>query len=128
IFVADFTAATCIDLMDAMPSLARFAAPQRANPLWRVVRPPEAEVYVDPATGDVCLRKIDNHEYLGSFARNWIIPLGFHPFQFGMAPQMPRLRCGKVIVQRRAWVVTVEELGRGNYAGVSRDLVLAVER
>ena len=41
---------------------------------------------------------------------------------------MPRLRCGKVIVQRRTWVVRREELGTGNYNGVSRDLVLAVER
>ena len=41
---------------------------------------------------------------------------------------MPRLRCGKVIVQRRAWVLGLEELGAGDYTGVSRDLVLAVER
>jgi len=74
------------------------------------------------------LRKRGSHEYLGSFARNWIIPLGFHPFQFGMAPHMPRLRCGKVIVQRRTWVVTQEELPKGDYTGVSRDLVLSVER
>ena len=41
---------------------------------------------------------------------------------------MPRLRCGRVIVQRRSWIVTVEELPPGNYTGISRDLVLAVER
>jgi hypothetical protein len=128
IYVADFTAATCVDLMDAMPNLAWFVAPQRANPHWRVVSPTDAEVYVDLGTGDVCLRQIENRQYLGSFARNWIISLGFHPFQFGMAPQMPRLRCGKIIVQRRAWVVTAEEFGRGNYAGISPDLVLAIER
>jgi hypothetical protein len=38
------------------------------------------------------------------------------------------LRCGKIVVQRRAWVVTQEELPKGNFAGVSRDLVLAIER
>ena len=41
---------------------------------------------------------------------------------------MPRLRCGRVIVQRRSWTVTLEELGPGNYTGISRDLLLAVER
>jgi hypothetical protein len=128
IHVADFTAATCVELMSAMPDLAWFVAPQRANPQWRIVRPENAEVYVDCGTGDVRLRETDSHQYLGSFARNWIISLGFHPFQFGMTSQMPRLRCGKIIVQRRAWVVTAEEFGRGNYAGISPDLVLAIER
>ena len=41
---------------------------------------------------------------------------------------MPRLRCGRVIVQRRSWTVRFEELGPGDYTGVSRDLVIAVER
>jgi len=128
LYVADFTAHTSVHLFDALPGLTNFVAPQRSNPRWRTIAPAESEVYVDEATGDVCLRRIDNREYLGSFARAWTIPLGFHPFQFGMAPQMPRLRCGKVIVQRRTWVVRREELGTGNYNGVSRDLVLAVER
>jgi hypothetical protein len=125
---ADFTAHTAVRLFDALPDFSNFVAPQRGNPKWRTVLPSQAEVYVDPESGDVCLRRMDNREYLGSFARNWIIPLGFHPFQFGMAPQTPRLRCGKVIVQRRTWTVTVEELGKGDFTGVSRDLVLAVER
>jgi hypothetical protein len=127
-FAADFTSHTTVRLFDALPELSNFVAPQRGNPEWRTVPPSEAEVYVDPGSGDVCLRRTDNHEYLGSFARAWIIPLGFHPFQFGVAPQTPRLRCGKVIVQRRAWMVTVDEIPPGKYTGVSRDLVLAVER
>jgi hypothetical protein len=57
-----------------------------------------------------------------------VIPLGFHPFLFGMAPHLPRLRCGRVIVQRRAWTITLEELGGGDFTGLSRDLLLAVER
>jgi len=75
---------------------------------------------------DVALRA--SGQYLGSFARNWIIPLGFHPFQFGLAPQTPRLRCGRVIVQRRSWTVSSEEMGGGNFSGLSPELVLAVER
>jgi hypothetical protein len=127
-YAADFTSHTTVRLFDALPDLSYFVAPQRGNPDWRSVPPSQAEVYVDPESGDVCLRRIDSHEYLGSFARNWIIPLGFHPFQFGIAPHTPRLRCGKVIVQRRSWTVTLDELGKGDFTGVSKDLVLAVER
>lgn len=127
-FAADFTATTAVRIFDALPLLNYFVAPQRANSRWQVIPPSETEVYVDERNGDVALRKRGSHEYLGSFARNWVIPLGFHPFQFGMAPHMPRLRCGKVIVQRRTWVVTQEELPKGDYTGVSRDLVLSIER
>jgi hypothetical protein len=127
-FAADFTSHTTVRIFDALPEFSNFVAPLRGNPKWRTVAPSDAEVYVDPTNGDVCLRKIDNHEFLGSFARAWLIPLGFHPFQFGMTPHMPRLRCGRVIVQRRSWTISHEGLGPGNYTGVSRDLVLAMER
>jgi hypothetical protein len=127
-FAADFTSHTTVRLFDALPDFSNFVAPQRGNPKWRTVAPGEAEVYVDGTSGDVCVRKIGSHEHLGSFARAWLIPLGFHPFQFSMEPHMPRLRCGRVIVQRRSWTVAHEELGPGNYTGVSRDLVLAMEQ
>jgi len=127
-FAADFTAHTTVRLFDALPELSNFVAPQRANPNWRKIPPTDAEVYIDETTGDVCVRKIDNHEHLGSFARAWLIPLGFHPFQFGVAPHTPRLRCGKVIVQRRSWTVRAEELIPGNYTGVSCNLVLAIAK
>ena len=32
------------------------------------------------------------------------------------------------MVQRRSWTVTLEELGTGDFTGVSHDLMLAVER
>jgi hypothetical protein len=127
-FAADFTAHTTVRLFDALPTLSNFVAEQRANPKWKKVSPAEAEVYLDAETGDVAVRKIDNHEHLGSFARAWLIPLGFHPFQFGMAPHTPRLRCGKVIVQRQTWTISANELPPGNYSGVSSDLVIAVEK
>jgi hypothetical protein len=111
-----------------MPDETYFVAPQRGDPRWKIIPPAEIEVYVDDKNGDVCLRTLGSHKYLGSFARAWVIPLGFHPFHFGRAPHMPRLRCGRVIVQRRSWTVTFEELGPGDYTGVSRDLVVAVER
>jgi hypothetical protein len=127
-FAADFTSHTTVRIFDALPEFSNFVAPQRGNPKWRTVAPGDAEVYVDETSGDVCVRKIGSREHLGSLARAWLIPLGFHPFQFGMSPHMPRLRCGRVIVQRRSWTVTHEELGPGDYTGISRDLVLAVER
>ncbi len=127
-FAADFTAHTTVHLFDALPELSNFVAPQRANPKWKTILPADAEVYIDETTGDVGVRKIDNHEHLGSFARAWVIPLGFHPFQFGMAPHTPRLRCGKVVVQRQTWTVKADDLIPGKYTGVSSQLVLAVEK
>ena len=124
-FAADFTAHTTVRIFNALPEQAVFASPQRGNPGWHSVLPAQAEVFIDQ-DGDVALRA--NGRYLGSFARNWIIPLGFHPFQFGLAPHTPRLRCGRVIVQRRSWSVSSEEMGGGNFAGLSRELVLATER
>jgi hypothetical protein len=124
-FAADFTAHTTVRVFDALPEHTVFVSSQRAKPGWRYVPPSEAEVFVDEE-GDVALRHGD--EYLGSFARNWVIPLGFHPFLFTIAPHTPRLRCGRVIVQRRAWSVSADELGGGDFSGVSRDLVIAIER
>lgn len=126
-FAADFTATTTVRFFDALPDLTWFVAPQRGNQKWQTVAPSKAEVYVD-AGGDVCLRRADDHYHLGSFARNWIIPLGFHPFFFSCGKHTPRLRCGKVIVQRRSWTISAQELMPGDYTGVSRDLVLAVEK
>ena len=127
-FAADFTSHTTVRLFDAMPDLANFVAPERANPSWRTVRPADAEVFVDRQSGDVCLRNAHSGEYLGSFARAWIIPLGFHPFQFGGGSFTPRLRCGRVVVQRRTWTVQQTELAIGDFRGVSRDLAVAVEQ
>jgi hypothetical protein len=127
-FAADFTAATAVRMLDAVPELTNFVAPERGDPRWRIIPPSEIEVYLNDKNGDVALRRRGSKEYLGSFARAWVIPLGFHPFHFGRAPHMPRLRCGRVVVQRRSWTVTLEELGAGDYTGVSRDLILAVER
>lgn len=124
---ADFTAHTTVRQMDVIPDLITFAAPQRAKETWRSVQPSDAEVFVDE-NGDVGVRIRSSREYLGSFARAWVIPLGFHPFLFARPPHTPRLRCGKVIVQRESWTVTMEEWPPGNYTGVSPNLVTAIER
>ncbi len=127
-FAADFTAHTTVRVFDALPQSSVFVSRQRAHPDWRCIPPSEVEVFIDEKSGDVALHQRGTKEYLGSFARNWVIPLGFHPFQFGLSPHMPRLRCGKVIVQRRAWTVSAGELGTGDFSGISRALVIAVEK
>lgn len=127
-FAADFASHTTIRIFDALPQLAHFVAPQRGCPNWRTTRPADAEVFIDETNGDVAIRNASSREFLGSFARAWLIPLGFHPFQFGVAPHTPRLRCGNVIVQRRAWTIRQEELAPGDFTGLSRHLVLAIEQ
>lgn len=127
-FAADFTSATAVRVLDAIPDGTSYVASQRGNPRWRIIPPAEIEVYVDERNGDVGLRMRRSREYLGSFARAWVIPLGFHPFHLGRAPHMPRLRCGNIVVQRRSWAVGLGELIPGNYAGVSSRLVLAIEK
>jgi hypothetical protein len=87
-FAADFTAATAVRILDAMPSRMSFVAAQRGDPRWRVISPAEIEVFIDSANGDVRLRMRESYEDLGSFARAWVIPLGFHPFHFGRAASL----------------------------------------
>jgi hypothetical protein len=125
---ADFTAHTTVRQFDVIPELSYFVAPRRGKPDWQIIPTAETEVFINEENGDVALRKRGSREYLGSFSRYWIIPLGFHPFYFGRAPHMPRLRCGRVIVQRESWTVTASELCGGNFTGVSPDLVIAIEQ
>ena len=125
---ADFTATTTVRLFAALPEMNYFVASQRGHPEWKTIPPAETEVFINEENGDVGLRRRGSHEYLGSFARAWLIPLGFHPFNFSLGRLTPRLRCGKVIVQRRSWTVELDELSGGDFTGVSRDLVAAVER
>jgi hypothetical protein len=125
---ADFTATTAAQFCEALPDLTYFVAPERGHLHWQVIPPAETEVFINEQNHDIGLRRRGSHEYLGSFARAWIMPLGFHPFNFSLGRHTPRLRCGKIIVQRRAWTIGLEELSGGDFTGVSRDLVVAVER
>jgi hypothetical protein len=126
-FATDFTATTTVRF-DALADVTKFVSPQRAMSKWQSFPPAEAEVFIDSDTGDVGVRTRQTREYLGSFARGWVIPLGFHPFSFSLGQHTPRLLCGKVVVQRRSWTVTLQELGKGDFTGISRDLVVAIER
>ena len=127
-YAADFTATTTVQQFDSLGEMVNFVAPERSQPGWKTFAPSEVNVVVDADSGDVGLRSRADAEYLGSFARSWLIPLGFHPFLFSLPPHTPRLRCGKVIVQRRSWTVTLAEFPAGKISGVSRELVVAIER
>jgi hypothetical protein len=127
LFAADLTSHTTVRVFDALPDLSYFVAPQRGNPKWNTIAPGDAEVYFDSETEDLRVRETASKKDLGSFARAWVIPLGFHPFQFGLAPHTPRLRCGRAVVQRETWTVRADEMPQGSYKGLSADLVRAVE-
>ncbi len=126
-FATDFTATTTVRF-DALPRATNFVAPQRSAGNWQTFHPAATEVFIDDQTGDVGVRTRGSRQYLGSFARGWVIPLGFHPFFFSLGKHTPRLTCGKVVVQRRSWTVALAELGPGDFTGVSRDLVVALEK
>jgi hypothetical protein len=127
LFAADLTSHTTVRIFDALPDLSYFVASQRGNPKWNTIAPGDAEVYVDKETQVVRVRETASGKDLGSFARAWVIPLGFHPFQFGLAPHTPRLRCGRAVVQRQTWTVRADEMPQGSYKGLSPDLVRAME-
>ncbi len=126
-FAADFTSHTTVRMFDGLPEQTYFVADGRGDPHWPTIAPAEVEVFVDETSGDVGLRERGSGKFLGSFARAWLIPLGFHPFAFSRAPHLPRLRCGKTIVQRRSWTVTLEEMRAPTGTGVTTDLITATE-
>ena len=82
IFAADFTATTTVRLLTACRTARTSWPSSAAIPKWRVIPPAEVEVFIDEQNGDVRLRTRATREDLGSFARAWTIPLGFHPFSF----------------------------------------------
>lgn len=125
-FAADFTATTAVRL-DAIARAVKFVALERSVGDWETFRPAETEVFITE-DGDVAVRTRDSRRDLGSFARGWVIPLGFHPFSFSLGAHTPRLLCDKVVVQREAWTISLDELEGGDFTGVSRDLVIAVEK
>ncbi len=93
------------DFLTACPIAPTSWPPSAAIPSWRAIPPAELEVFINEQNGDVRLRTRATGEDLGSFARAWTIPLGFHPFSFSLGAHTPRLRCGKIVVQRETWTV-----------------------
>lgn len=123
----DLATHVTVRLFDAMPAQTVFCGPQRPDPSWRTIAPTELEVVAHPDEHDLRLRHIASGQDLGSLVRHGLLFFGFHPFVLGRDGHTPRLRLGRVIVQREMWHVDAEELG-GPFEGVSPSLVVAVER
>jgi Lantibiotic dehydratase, N terminus len=101
--------------------------PERLGARRRVV--PPADAIVVAVDGE--LRVHARGEDLGALVAMWDMPfaLGIHPFvvRAGARRQLPRLRIGRTILQRRQWTIGVAELA-GSYAGISPALLGAVDR
>ncbi len=102
-----------------------YVGPSAMSPRWAAVRPADAAVVV-AADGDVRVRA--GGRDLGSFARSWVLGLGFHPFLLGAGAHTPRLEVGGVVVQRETWVVGAADLPHAPYAYGAPELVADVDR
>ncbi len=102
-----------------------YVGPNVMPPGWATVRPADAEVHV-AAEGDVRIRG-DGRD-LGSFARSWVLGLGFHPFVFSLGAHTPRLEVGRVVVQRETWTLGRADLPRAPYAASAPELAVDVDR
>jgi hypothetical protein len=123
-FPTDLVSHTMLDFAP-LGGLWTYAGPRAVPEGWSVIRPADAEVVVND-DGDVRIRAggVDR----GSFARSWVLGLGFHPFVFPLGAHTPRLEVGGVVVQRESWVVGTEDLPRGPYAPGAPELVADVDR
>lgn len=121
---ADLTNHTLLHF-EAVPDLWTYAGPGTVSERWRSARPADVEVVVDEG-GDVRMRA--GGRDLGSFARSWVLALGFHPFVLTRPGHTPRLVLGRTVVQREAWVVGKQDLPRARYGLASPELALDVDR
>jgi hypothetical protein len=105
-------------------------APERISPRLRSVAPADVDVALDPHTGELRVRDNSTGADLGAFLNEWDAPLGFavHPFLFRGNPNMPRLRRGRTVLQRRLFVIRTEELPGGSLNGSAIQFVSAIEK
>jgi hypothetical protein len=90
------------------------------------IRPANVEVFRDGASGDIRLRDIETGRGLGSLCRTGRIFFGLHPFILTGGLHTPRLRVGRIIVQRRAWVISSSDLAQSGHdprSGLARTLL-----
>jgi len=79
-FAADFTAHTAVRLFDAMPELSNFVAHNERIRSGKKFRLPMRRFMSMKQPATFCVRKIDNHEHLGSFAGRGSFHLDFIRF------------------------------------------------
>jgi hypothetical protein len=103
------TAHTTADLVGLLGDRLLIAGSAPVPAGARTIAPARIEVVVDDATGDVALQEMESGKWVGSFARDWVVWHAFHPFVLNRERHTPRLRLGRVIVQRQSWVLGVDE-------------------
>jgi hypothetical protein len=103
------TAHTTADLVGLLGERLLIAGTGRVPAGARTIAPARIEVVVDEATGDVALRELESGKRVGSFAQDWVVWHAFHPFVLNRERHTPRLRLGRVIVQRQSWVLGIDE-------------------
>ncbi|HET7823955.1 MAG TPA: hypothetical protein VFK90_01425, partial [Anaeromyxobacter sp.] len=111
--------------LEALRDLWTYAGPGRVGPQWHAVPPADVEVVLADG-GDVRMRA--GGRDLGSFARSWVLALGFHPFVLGLPRHTPRLVLGRTIVQRETWVLRREDLPHADRGLGAPELALDVDR
>jgi hypothetical protein len=115
--------------MTYVPGL-NYVAKERPPSGVQAIRPGDAEVVLDEANHDLRVRHTQTGSDLGSLVRSDLLMNAINPYSpFQGADEMPRLRVGRAIVQRRTWILRREELGEAELpSNVSGATVLAVER
>lgn len=120
------TCHTSVDFHRSMPGRFSLASLERGLPEWPSV--PASDIEVVAEDGDIVARGPDGNK-LGSLVRDWfVVWIPFHPFVFYRAPNMPRLKVGRCVVQRRTWLIERHELDEGRFEGTDAKLVVTVER
>ena len=92
----------------------------------RGVRSAEIEVQLE---GDDLVARDRDGAFLGSLVHTWAIATSTHQLELiGTARQAPRLRVGRVIVQRRSWVIDIDPELRAELARPAPAPWIAVRR
>lgn len=102
-----------------------FVSPFRSDPGFRVVSPGQVDVVWDERRTDLRMKLGDRDA--GSLCRGWLMTMGLHPFvPLRLHPVTPRLRMGRVVVQRRTWLLPAS-LFRAGRRSARADMLRAVE-
>lgn len=87
-----------------------------------------ALVTVDCLDGRLTARGPDG-QVLGSLLDHWLIAMGTHRLELvGTGPHSPRLRLGRVVVQRRSWRIQPEDSMRPDFETLGLSKLIAVHR
>jgi hypothetical protein len=79
--------------------------------------------------GDDIVARDPSGRVLGSLIDNWAIASSTHQLELhGLGPRSPRLVCGRVVVQRRSWLLEISEALRRDVEEIGADALVAFRR